>query len=174
MLKEVVEAHADADLSIHVVWMPMVRGDSREAAEHTGAMFPPRRVQQYYDAEHVVGEAYVHDTFANCLAEALKVTPEDHPMHAQLEAWLKSGRPAGPLWDAVLFYPPGVEWAEKAPAPPYWSKQVMFFGADAGTNTGTFFRNDCNRPPSDSDWFHEVQGAMQALLGRDSFQRENP
>lgn len=164
MLKEVVEAHADAALSVHVVWMPMVPGDSREAAQQTGSMFPPDRVHQYYDADHLAGEAYVRDAFASCLADAFKSTPEDHPLHAQLEAWSKSGRPAGPLWDAVLFYPPGLEWADKAPTPQYWSKQVMFFGADAGTITGTFFHNDCKHPPADSDWFREVKSAITKLL----------
>jgi len=174
VLKEVVEAHPNTSLSVHVVWMPMVPGDSREAARRTGAMFPANRVTQYYDGERLAGAAYTRDVFANCLTDALQATPKDHPLHEQLEAWSQAGRSVGPLWDAVLFYPPGVQWRDQAPNPRHWSKQVMFFGDAAGTRTGTFFRNDCKQPPEDSDWFREVRNAMHALLARDNRGTEKP
>ncbi len=188
MLKEIVEALPDDAVSIHVVWLPMLPGDSREAALATGAMFAGRPVHQYYDARRVVGLAYSRDVFPTCLRDVIRATPEDHPFHAVLAEWAEHRRDEGPLWDAVLFYPAGVEWQDKAPAPALWSKQVAFFvpsadgigavcrsgaaddasdGDDAGGSgeqiTGTFFHNDCNQPPVDSDWFLEVRRAIVEL-----------
>jgi hypothetical protein len=168
VLKEVVETHVDTALSIHVVWMPMVPGDSREAAQKTGAMFAGEPVHQYYDGERLAGAAYMRDAFADCLTDALQAVPEDHPVYAQLKEWPRSGRSVGPLWDAVLFYPPNVQWADQAPRPKYWSKQVGFFGPGAGAVTGTFFRNDCKQPPVDSDWFREVRNVMGTLLAKNN------
>lgn len=152
----------------------MVPGDSEEAARRTGAMFPAGRVHQYYDAERVAGLACTREAFPNCLAEAVRATPQDHPLHEVLTDWAQGGRGDGPLWDAVLFYPKGVEWSDRVPAPVLWSKQAAFFGSDAGEVTGTFFRNDCKQPPVDSDWQRQVRQAMAKLLGADESGENSP
>lgn len=167
MLKEVIEAHPDATLSVHIVWLPMVPGDSEEAARKTAAMFTDARVRQYYDANRMTGLACTREAFPSCLKDALANMPHDHPMRKMLVEWLETGSGDGPMWDAVLFYPKGVEWTERMPAPVTWSKQVGFFGADAGDVTGTFFRNDCRKPPVDSDWHVQVRQAMAQLLADD-------
>lgn len=141
----------------------MVPGDSERAARRTGSMFPPKRVSQYYDSERVVGSAFIRGPFRGCLDQALRATPANHPLHEALVEWSQSGQPEHPLWDAVLFYPPGIEWIDTAPAPLFWSKQVGFFGSDAGEVTGTFFRDGCDQPPIDSSWPAEARQALERL-----------
>lgn len=164
MLKEVVEKYPQDQVSVHVVWMPMVPGDDEQAARSTGEMYAKRGVHQYYDDEHILGLAYRSELFANCLRDILTVMPSDHPMYAEISEWASSSHSEGPLWDAVLFYPPGVEWTERMPRPVAWSKQVGFFGSDAGDVTGVFFQNDCKQLPVDSDWRRQVREAMPALI----------
>ncbi len=163
MLKEVAEKFDEQAVAIHVVWMPMVPGDSEHVARSTGAMYASHDVHQYYDAERVVGLAYHHEVFGDCVREAVAATPRDHPLHETLREWASSNRQDRPLWDAVLFYPPGVEWMQHVPEPMRWSKQVGFMGKNAGRITGMFFRNDCRQPPVDSDWNDELRAAMKAM-----------
>lgn len=164
VLKEVVEAYPRERVSVLVVWMPMVPGDDEQSARSTGMMYAGHGVRQYYDAERKIGTAYHRDVFPDCISEALSVMPKDHPLFPTLRDWAEL--PADrPLWDAVLFYQPGVEWIDVAPRPTGWSKQVGFVGPDSGDVTGIFFRNDCSEPTVDSDWFREVRQAMIELVG---------
>lgn len=126
-------------------------------------MYGRDRVHQYYDGARVVGLAYRLEVFPNCLQDALSVMPKDHPLYAQLSARATDSRGEDPLWDAVLFYPPGVEWKEHVPNTTAWSKQVGFIGPGAGKVTGVFFHNDCKQPPTDSDWHDEVRNAMSLV-----------
>lgn len=165
MLKEVVEKYPSDQVSVFVVWLPMVPGDSKRAARSTGAMYAGYQVRQYYDPDRTVGLAYHREVFPNCLRDALSVMPKDHSLYGELSGWAASSRGDGPLWDAVLVYPSGAEWNESIPRPTSWSKQAAFFGISAGEITAVFFRNDCMQPPTESDWHIEVKTAMNALLG---------
>ena len=163
MLKEVAERYGEESVAIHVVWMPMVPGDNEKAARSSGAMYAGHEVLQYYDTERLVGLAYQRDVFADCLRGAVAATPPDHPLFETLRGWASSNAQERPLWDAVLFYPRGVEWKQRVPEPMRWSKQVGFMGGGVGHMTGIFFRNDCNQSPVDSDWNDELQVAMKAM-----------
>jgi hypothetical protein len=150
--KEVVEATAlRPDISIIVIWMPMVETDSQAEAVKASAMFEDSRVAQFYDPHRVVGIDYVKGAFANCLRDALSVLPKEDELRSMVEHWNELAPEHRALWDVVLFYPPGVEWKTSAPAPKRWAKQVMYFEGGEKT-TGTFFRDDCKKLPIDSDW----------------------
>jgi hypothetical protein len=166
VLREVVEKYPQDQVSVHVIWLPMVLGDDEAAARSTGKLYRHGRVQQYYDGDRVVGLAYVRDVFPHCLEDALSVMPKDHPLYAPMSERSSTARGSGPLWDAVLFYPAGVEWKDRAPAPAAWSKQVGFVGPEAAPLTGSFFRNDCKMSPTDSDWHDEVWNGMRVLKER--------
>ena len=163
VLKEVVEKYPQDKVSVHVVWLPMVPGDDEAAARSTGKIYGKRRVYEYYDGGRLVGLGYRQEAFATCLQDALSVMPKEHPLYTDLTEWASTPLGKGPLWDAVLFYPPGVEWNERMPQPTAWSKQVGFFGSNAGPITGMFFRNSCKEPPTESDWHVEIRNAMNAL-----------
>lgn len=162
VLNQVVQKYPEERVSLHVIWLPMVPGDDEEAARSTGEMYAGHAVHQYYDAERDVGRAYHRDVFPDCAQAALSVTPDDHPLREALTEWSAATPGERPLWDAVLFYPPGAEWGTRAPRPAAWSKQVGFFGGNPGDVTGLFFRNDCKQPPVESDWHREISQAMES------------
>ena len=154
MQKEIVENPATDGVAVYVIWMPMVFGDSQAAAQSAGQMFAARRVSQYYDPHRRLGRACTSEAFRDCLRDALRATPRDNATYETIEA--ASNSPDDhPLWDAVLYYPPGVEWHDRLPMPSRWSKQVEFFGGQAEI-TGRFYRDDCAGPPADSSWRREV------------------
>lgn len=165
VLKEIVESFPDAKLRVFVVWMPMVPGDSPDAARRTGAMYPTR-VHQFYDPECDLGRTFGAQVFdRNCLRAALRATPRDHPLHERLERWTRDSAERM-VWDAVLYYPAGVEWKSGPPSPVYWSKQIGYGGPPREGVTGTFFHDDCASPPVDTDWFPEVRRSIHRLVSR--------
>ncbi len=189
MLKEIVEASPKADVSVIIVWLPMIGTDNAFAAHKIARMFDDERaldtpqsrratrnrsgdfqaacqgrVRQFYDPKRIVGLACVRDVFPTCLHDSLAATPPDHPIYADLKQWEANASRPRPLWDAVLFYDKASEWRDRVPTPNSWSKQVAFFGdVEPGQPTATFFHNDCKAPPMDSDWYVEVRNAMQAI-----------
>lgn len=167
MLKEIAEKYSADDVSVHVVWMPMVPGDDERAARSSGRMYGSHPVHQYYDGGRTIGLAYRREAFTNCLTDALSVMPKDNPLYAELSEWATTSRGDGPLWDAVLFYPQGVEWADRMLQPVAWSKQVAFFEGSTNDVTGTFFRDDCKSPPVDSDWHEEVRRGLRSVKTND-------
>ncbi|HKQ50279.1 MAG TPA: hypothetical protein VJZ71_19555 [Phycisphaerae bacterium] len=164
VLKEVVEAAPRADVRVIVVWLPMVETDNAKAAREAARMFRDERVTQFYDPQRLLGLAFPRDVFPNCIHDALRATPPEHPFHADLQAWAESPPDQQVMWDAVLFYDRNGEWGERPPKPRRWSKQVAFFeNAGPGEPTATFFHNDCKAPPVDSDWHIEVRNGLQAI-----------
>jgi len=173
VLKDLVEADAAGRLGVHVVWLPMVPGDNEETARLSAELFSGLEVHQYYDAQRVVGLSYHRDVFPDCLVQAVRATPPTHPLHGELTDRAEGEHRDYPLWDAVLFYPDGIQWRDQPPTPAHWSKQIAFFagepnggesvGADA-VMTGTFFRDVCAAPPVDSDWLLEVRRGRQRIM----------
>ena len=160
-----LEAFPDSELDVSVVWLKMLPTDTPRAAARTGRMFAGSRVRQFYDPARIVGTTYMRDVFPNCIHDALQATPLDHPMRSDLEEWARGPAGESPLWDAVLFYPSGVEWGSTAPQPLLWAKQVGFFPEnDDGQPTGIFWHHVCKSAPVDSDWQWEVRDAMQQLM----------
>jgi hypothetical protein len=166
--KQLVEATVGRDLSVIVVWMPMVETDSEAAAVKASAMFTDRRVTQFYDPERVVGLDYSKGVFANCLRDVLSVLPKEDELRTMVEQWNELAPEHRALWDAVLFFPPGVEWTGAAPAPTRWAKQVMYFES-GDPITGTFFKDDCKKRPIDSDWHVLLRETMAGFVGSDSW-----
>jgi len=164
---EIAEKWPATDVSIHIVWLPMVPGDNARATRRTGRSFPPH-VHQYYDPDRLVGHAYYRDVFPGCLRDALRVMPKDHPLYDTLHEWSQASRSEGPIWDAVFFYRAGSEWTDGVPVPAFWSMQVAFFPQGDDGVTGTFFRNSCSEPPVDSDWHEEVRRAAANHLSAPS------
>lgn len=102
--------------------------------------------------------------FRGCLSDALEATPTDHPVYPMLKDWIESRRDDPPLWDAVLFFPPEVEWKEQPPHPTLWAKQVGYDRNADGRWIGTFFRNRCRSAPIESSWRDEVDLGIRGLL----------
>jgi hypothetical protein len=164
VLKEIVETSPRRDVSVIVVWLPMIGTDNALAARRSSAMFTDKRVRQFYDPNRIVGVTFARDVLSTCAREALRATPKDHPLYARLEEWAAEPAVRHPLWDAVLYYDSRSEWTDCVPRPTRWSKQVAFQGgANDGESIATFFHNECKLGPVESDWFVEVRNAVKQI-----------
>lgn len=88
--KYLLRRYESDDLSVFVVWGPMLGKEERADAVESTAALPDPRVEHFWTAEHDLAER---------LAGVLG---------------LKTGELA---WDTFLVYAPGVRWGEQPPAP---------------------------------------------------------
>src|SRR5207247_3249520 len=95
-----------------------------------------------YDPQRRAGIVFVEDHFQRYVRDALAALPKDHPFRERLARHAAAPASESPLWDAVMFFAPGVEWNSKSPPPDWWTKQVGFFGeGERGKPTGQFLRS---------------------------------
>ena len=95
----------DPSLRAHLVWVPVLDDDEREAADRAAAMVRDPRVSQWWDTGRKLGDS---------LGEVLGIPRRD-------------GTPgSGFAWDVYLVYPPGVTWhpGDRPPAPAWWTHQL--------------------------------------------------
>ena len=111
----IINKFPNADISISIVWIKKLPGDSEQTAQKAAAMFKDHRVAHFYDSKKGSGKA-----IANRLG------------------W--TGQVA---WDIYLFYEAGVEWVNTAPQPAYWMHQLKDGWADkAHYRTGNGLVNE--------------------------------
>lgn len=158
MQRSILEAFPETDLSVNIVWLPMLPGDDEIAAGDASKIFDDPRVRHFYDPGRLVGWAYAKDAFAGHAEKAWSSVPADH----ELRQHLKPQQPT-PMWDLYLFYEPGVEWTEKAPSPTAWIKQIMFWEEAPDKTTGLSWKNDFARPPFRSNLFDELRALMKSV-----------
>ncbi len=103
IVRDIFQNAAAKDLRGLIVWIPMMPGDSAEAADAQSQAFLDQRVPQGWDAERRIGDIF---------AKTLNLT------------WT--------AWDVYLLYPPNVRWDNKEPPePPVWMHQLTSdWGAD--------------------------------------------
>ncbi len=89
-------------MSVSIVWINILQGDSEMTARKSAIIFNDPRVLQFYDPHRLSGKA---------IAESL--------------GW--KGRVA---WDIYLFYTAGGKWNETPPAPVDWMHQLTDTWAD--------------------------------------------
>ena len=145
----------------------MLAGDNEAEAVHMARTLGSSRARHFYDSQRRAGIAFVGDHFREEAREALAAFPPEHPFHKRLDRWAAASPGETPLWDAVLFFPPGVEWGSTSPRPGWWSKQIGFSGEDQGHKpTGQFLRNHVKDGPLASDWFDEAREGMKVMRQR--------
>lgn len=94
--QQVLEAIDDPDLALFVVWEPMLKTDSAEAARLGSGFFRDDRVTQYWASSRAVGQS-----FQGAIG------------------------PAGePAWDVYLVYDWGILWTDKPPPPTTFQHQL--------------------------------------------------
>ena len=89
-------------MSVNIVWIPMLEGDTQAAAITSSAIIQDPRVAQFYDGERRLGAT---------IAQGL-------------------GSPSEIAWDIYLFYPPGRTWDALPPPPVTWMHQLSAPWAD--------------------------------------------
>ena len=94
--RSIIEDFPHADISISIVWIVILPGDTEVTARESASMFNDPRVRHFYDPEKRLGKA---------IARSLN--------------W-----EVGVAWDIYLFYAKGSEWVEDPPPPTDWMHQL--------------------------------------------------
>jgi hypothetical protein len=94
---EVLSAIGDSSLAVYAVWEPILRTDDERSSRKATALFPDRRVTNYWVDSPDVGKAF------------------QEPI----------GLVGGPAWDVYLVYPPGAQWTvDTPPRPEFFMHQL--------------------------------------------------
>lgn len=97
--EQILEWIDDEDLTVHVVWMPVLPADTEEAAERAREHVPDPRALHYWDGDQSLGQAW----------REVVALPEGNDRLA---------------WDIYLVYPRGASWGAGPPAPRDWRHQL--------------------------------------------------
>jgi hypothetical protein len=163
--------HDPRPANLSIVWLPMLSTDDATAASSSASQFQDSRVTQFWDPARLAGVTWATEFQVDLVPALLAVVPEDHHLRLYVEQWIAD--PANhPAWDIAYFYPAGVKWLERVPAPESWTKQVGFWGleeppdssAAENLTTGTFWTDRSLREPIDSDWTTEFALGMARVL----------
>jgi len=165
--KEIVKVSRSSGVRVYFVWLPMLPSDSESEARGMARGLATSRVRHFYDPQRRAGIAFVEDYFHHDMREALAAFPQEHPLRARLARWAAAPASESPLWDAVMFFAPGVEWNEKSPRPDWWAKQISFYGeSERPQPTGRFLRNHVKDGSAESDWFAGAREGMKLMRKR--------
>jgi hypothetical protein len=94
----ILDGFPDAEISVSIVWIPMLEGDTEAVARERAVAFAnDPRGRQFYDAEKRLGR------------------------HV---AQLLAGGADAVAWDAYLFFAAGSKWRQSLPRPAAWTHQL--------------------------------------------------
>ncbi len=167
MASAVTKDYPGADVSVSVVWIPMLPSDNEQAAREQSGMFSDPRVKQFWDPNRLSGIAYSRDVFPGWLKDAVEALPPNHMLRGALSNRADDPPQERPLWDIALFYNAGAQWNSRPPAATYWMKQIAYFGRMADGTSGLFWQNTFAKEPVPSDWFAEITTGIKNLTGKD-------
>ena len=153
--ESILEAYPDTDISVHVVWLPMLGSDNEAAAKDSSQMYDDSRVHQYYDPDRSAGWAYTHDVFPDMSDEMHAALPADHVLRRE-----DGPRGNGAAWDIYMLYEPGIEWTDSVPAPTSWVMQTI-------PGYTLIWKNDFAIRPFRSELIDEIRVLMQEALNED-------
>jgi len=101
VVQEKVLSKIDSEkLTVFVVWLPFVDGDSREKATEAMKVLSDKRATHFWDSRSEIGKAF---------AEHIK---------------LPKGQRAAVAWDYYALFAAGVKWKDSPPAPSEWMHQL--------------------------------------------------
>ncbi len=167
MARAVFEDFPDADVSVSIVWVAMLRNDDETTAGVASAVLTDARVHQFYDPMRLVGGAYAEHVFPGWAEQTRSALPPPYRLFDRFRSCSDRTPDTHPLWDMVLFYDRGVEWSDQIPRPTRWIKQLAFYGSRNGetsTSSGLFYRDDFSPRPVGSDWFVELRTVMSQMV----------
>ncbi len=167
MLQSVIEEYPDTDISVNVVWVPMLESDNEAAAREMSKMFTDPRVHQFWDPDRRSGTAYSKDVYPNYVRDMIASLPPDDWLAKMMKDRGERPPENAPLWDVAFFYKAGPTWQDRPPIPVSFIKQLAFYGGQTNGKSGRFCRDDFTKPPFDTDWFVELTNCMKQLTGKE-------
>jgi hypothetical protein len=102
-----LKRHPEADVRVFAVWLPILPTDVSPPISFVLRRLPDRRVQQYWDPQHLIT--------TQLRADARPPQPEQDCC-----MWRKKT-----LWDLVAVYPKTVTWADRIPAATLFNGPVV-------------------------------------------------
>lgn len=96
MRRAILDSYPHAAISVSIVWINMLRGDTEAAAKRSARSIDDPRIRHFYDPEKRAGKA-----IAQSFGAEDKIA-----------------------WDIYLFYDRGVQWVDGPPAPIDWMHQL--------------------------------------------------
>lgn len=101
-----LKRRADAGVRVFVVWQPMLPSDWAAPADSTLRRLSDRRVQQFWDPDHLVARQMERDA---------------RPPQPSPDCCTRSGI----LWDLAAFFPAGAEWTDRLPPATFFNGPVV-------------------------------------------------
>jgi hypothetical protein len=98
--EKVLEKINSEKLTVFVVWLPFVDGDSREMAAKEQKVLTDKRAKHFWDSRSEIGKAF---------AEHIK---------------LPKGEKLSVAWDYYALFEGGAKWKDAPPAPAEWMHQL--------------------------------------------------
>jgi len=142
-------------IDVFIVWAPMLEGDGGAAATASSVLLAAPHVRQYWDPSRRVGASFRKDVFPDAVERMKRSLPKEH----FFEQYLVDRDNSQPEWDIYLFFEPGVEWTDRAPAPSRWVRQTALFAkGGSGSLTSLLWANDYANAP--------VEGSLTEQLRR--------
>lgn len=161
-IKEAVLPAGDA-VEVFVVWTPMLGGDGGSAAASSSGIVSAPHVRQYWDPDRRVGTSFRKDLFSDAIARMKGSVPKGH----FFADYLNQRDGSQPEWDIYLFFEPGTEWTERAPAPSRWVRQTARFASgESGGLTSLMWRNDYASPPVEGSLTEELRKLVPGTVAR--------
>ncbi len=87
-----MQKYPQAKVKVLVVWTPILRNDSRGAAQQAATYMPDSRVQHFWDLWSYANRSYAHQL----------------------------GLPVEEAWDLFVLYEPRLKWESGLPSPTVW------------------------------------------------------
>jgi hypothetical protein len=155
--QELVDRFPMDSLAVTIVWSPMMPNDSEETAGAAAFMFDSARVEQFYDPERRVGDAFRRRVFPDAYEQALASLPADHSLRESMPQ-MKARYERGPEWDIYMFFGPRLTWKD---APPRPTRFVRHMGRVIETDSerlSLMWIDGYDNPP--------VEGSLVSEIGR--------
>lgn len=105
-VQSVLDRQPNAQVRVFVIWEPILATDFAAPAAWVLRRVPDRRVQQYWDRDHLV---------------ARRMAADARPPQPEPECCLQGEI----LWDLVALYPPGAVWDDRLPAATLFNGPVV-------------------------------------------------
>jgi len=95
-----------------VIWEPVLPTDLKAPGTETLGRLYDRRVQQFWDKEHVI-------------STEMRKAAESHPSEIPVQRRRTNDKADGILWDAIAIFGPGAKWDATMPIPKFLGGTVV-------------------------------------------------
>lgn len=159
--REIMARYPPERVHASVVWIPMIKGDSEDAARKSSGILARTNASHFYDAKQAAGWAYHCGSFEGMARRVKAALPADHWI---TEAWAEH-REDTPQWDLYMLYAPGVTWDADAlpPKPAAWIRHIGRHGED---EKSVYWRDTPDTPPREGGLFEAMRAMADETIGK--------